>query len=313
MSDKNILIIDSNSILYRCYHGYPEKFNAEGHNINALYGYLSQVRKLYDRFEFDEIVHTLDNDSAHRYALLPEYKANREDTPEDLKWQKQRLKEILPLFNQKILEVADHEADDVIATLAEKSMMNEDYVLILSNDKDILQLVNDEHTCVMKVAKNRDGFNDFVFMDERSVYDKHGVRPDQIPDFLAMVGDKPDNITGIPGVGAKTAAKLLEEHGSIENLIANSDSLKGKLKEKVQATKEDLMKFKEITVLWRDLDVPAIEELQADFNYYELSGELGLSVDDMAFWEQVKQQAQGNDVDLIQDDNNSNTAPVFKF
>jgi DNA polymerase-1 len=211
------------------------------------------------------------------------------------------------------LEVADHEADDVIATLAEKSMMNEDYNLILSNDKDILQLVNDEHTCVMKVAKNRDGFNDFVFMDERSVYDKHGVRPDQIPDFLAMVGDKPDNITGIPGVGAKTAAKLLEDHGSIENLIANSDSLKGKLKEKVQSTKEDLMKFKEITVLWRDLDVPAIEDLQAGFNYYELSDELGLSVDDMAFWEQIKQQAQGNDVDLIQDDNNPNTAPVFKF
>lgn len=268
---KRIVLLDSSGTLHRCFHGYknPRMTHHEGQQIDvaALYGYLHYVRILSRDIFYDELVHVFDPDggSAKRFAMYPEYKANRAPTDPRLSAQKQFLQPLLEAFGHTCLRIDGVESDDVIATLCKKYTERGDEVCVVSSDKDLMQLVKDGSVVFSRYVQGADGNKTHEFYEEEGVVQKMGVRPDQIADYLALVGDAVDNIPGVFKLGEKTASKLLQEFGSLSSIMTNADKIPGKLGANIRDTLDRLPLYRALTTVFTDIEVDIPTGL-VDFN-----------------------------------------------
>lgn len=220
------LLIDGFNLAYRCFFAIPELTRADGFPTNALHGWVKTIWKLEDQEKADGILVFFDLGGAQdRLALLPEYKAQREEMPEALSQQIPVIKELTRLMGLGGIEIDGVESDDLLAAQAVALARAGHTVKIVSSDKDFAQIVNDQITMLLPPpsANPRLGWRT---LDSAGVREKFGVPPSQIADYLALVGDTADNIPGVAGVGPKTAAKWLEAWGSLDGVIAHAAELK---------------------------------------------------------------------------------------
>jgi len=217
MSERTIAVIDGNSLMHRAFHALPATMTApDGRPTNAVFGFMTMLLKMVADLGSDGVVVAFDRGRpAFRTEALAQYKVQRPPTDPDLKTQFPMIKELLEALSIPIVEVDGWEGDDVLGTLAARGSAEGIRVLLVTGDKDALQLVDDN----VSVVSTKKGITDIVVYDRDAVLERYGVTPEQVPDFLGLKGDPSDNIPGVPGVGEKTAAKLLQEHGTLEAVL----------------------------------------------------------------------------------------------
>ena len=235
---KKIFVIDGHALCYRAYYAFinnPLK-NSKGQNTSAIYGFARMLFKLINDQKPDYLIVAFDPPKkSFRFDLFPEYKAKRQKMPEDLRPQIEEIKHMLSVLGILRLEHGDYEADDVLGTIAATYAAGDTEVMLVTGDKDAYQLVNDN----VKIYANKKGITDFELYDRDAVINKLGITPEQITDYMALMGDASDNIPGVQGIGEKTAQKLIQEYSSIDNLYNHLNDIKGKIKEYL-ADKKDM-------------------------------------------------------------------------
>jgi DNA polymerase-1 len=239
--------------MHRAFHAVPTYMTApDGRPTNACFGFLSMLLKLADDFTPNGIICAFDHGiPAFRFAAVEKYKAQRPPTDPDLKAQFPIIKQVLAALNIPVVELDGWEGDDILGTLAAQGEQQGMRTLLVTGDKDALQLAS-EHTCIVNT---KSGMTDVIVYDPAAVVEKWGIPPERVPDFLGLMGDASDNIPGIPGVGPKTATKLLQEYGSLEAVLAHGDDIKGKLGENVRGNKEQALASREVATIIRDVPV----------------------------------------------------------
>lgn len=248
MKRKLLVLVDGSHYLFRAYHALPELENDRGEQTGAIYGVISMLRKLIRDYKPDYLAVVFDaKGKTFRNDLYADYKANRPEMPEELAAQIEPLHRIIRDLGMPLLMIDSVEADDVIGTLAKRAEQENVDVLISSGDKDLAQLVNDRIKMINSM-KN-------VVIDADGVQEKYGVRPDQIIDYLTLVGDAVDNIPGVNKVGPKTAAKWLKEYGTLEAIIEHADEFRGKVGEYLRDSLEQLPLSKQLVTLKCDIDL----------------------------------------------------------
>ena len=253
MSTPPLILIDGSNWLFRAYHALPPLTAPDGTPSGAVFGMNNMIKRLIKDYQPERLAVVFDPPGkTFREDIYPEYKANRGETPEDLRPQFPLVVELCEAMGLKVLQVPEVEADDVIGTLATRAAKDQQPVLIVTGDKDMAQLVT-EQVHLRDTMKNRR-------MDPAGVQEKFGVTPEQIIDYLALMGDASDNIPGVPGVGPKTAAKLIAEHGSLDGVIAAADGIKGKMGEKIRASIEFLPMSKDLATIRTALDLELTQE-----------------------------------------------------
>ncbi|KHF26335.1 DNA polymerase I [Solemya velum gill symbiont] len=241
-----LVLVDGSSYLFRAYHALPPLTNSKGEATGALVGVINMLRKLIADYQPSNIGVVFDAPGkTFRNDLYAEYKANRPPMPDDLREQIKPLHEIIRAMGLPVIIESGVEADDVIGTLAAEATRDGVETVISTSDKDLAQLVSDHVTLVNTMSETKS--------DRQGVIDKFGVAPEQIIDYLALVGDTSDNIPGVPKCGPKTAAKWLSEFGDIDNLLANADSIKGKIGESLRASMEQIPLSRELTTIKTDV------------------------------------------------------------
>ncbi len=232
MVSRTVAVIDGNSLIHRAFHALPESMTApDGRPTNAAFGFLSMLIKLVQDLRPDGVVVAFDRGKpAFRVEALAQYKVHRPPTAEALKSQFPMVKELLEALAVPIVEVDGWEGDDILGTLAKHGEDAGMQVLLVTGDRDAFQLVTDS----VKVVTTRKGVTDIVVYGPAEVLERYGVTPAQVPDYLGLKGDTSDNIPGVPGVGEKTASKLLQEYGSLDAVIEAAPTIKGKLGENLR-------------------------------------------------------------------------------
>lgn len=260
MSQKRLFLLDAYALIFRGYYAFIKnpRINSKGMDTSAVMGFMNSLMDVIKREKPNYLAVAFDNGGSQvRCEMYPEYKANRDETPEAIKIAVPYIKEILEAMHIPIIEKKGIEADDLIGTLSKKAEKEGFKVYMVTPDKDFAQLVS-ENIFMYRPSRMGNGI-EIWGVDE--VKEKFEVEdPIQVIDFLGMMGDAIDNIPGLPGVGEKTAKKFLAEFGSMENLLANTDQLKGKLKEKVEASKEIGLLSKELARIMLDCPVEFDEE-----------------------------------------------------
>ena len=249
---KKIAVIDGNSLMHRAYHAVPPTMNApDGRPTNAVFGFMSMLLKFVDTASPDAVVCAFDaGRPAWRMEAIEQYKAQRPPMDDDLKVQFPIIEELLCAMNVPVVRVKGWEGDDILGTVAARDEELGYQTLLVSGDKDVYQLVSDL-TCVVTTKK---GITDVAVYGPAEVEERYGVTPAQFPDFLGLKGDASDNIPGVPGVGDKTAAKLLQQFGSLEGIYDNLDLLKGKQLERMRDNKDAAFASRLVATIVRDLD-----------------------------------------------------------
>lgn len=249
---EKVVMIDGNNLMFRSYYAtaYTGNMmkNSKGFPTNALYGFTNMINKIISEEKPKYVIVAFDKGKTFRHDNYHEYKAGRIEMPEDLKVQFPVAKEMLDEMGIKWFEIDGYEADDIIGTFSE--MVNKDenyYGLIVSSDKDLLQLINDNIT--VKLLKTKD----YIMMDRNTFIDTYGVEPNKMIDIKGLMGDSSDNIPGVPGIGEKTALKLLQEYGSVENLYVNLDKVKGKLFDKLNDGKDSAFMSKQLATIFKEV------------------------------------------------------------
>ena len=236
---KTLLLIDAYAMIYRAYYAFirAPRMNSRGENTSAIFGFIVTFEDLLKRLKPSHIAVAFDPAGpTFRHEAFEQYKAQRQETPEDIRWAVPRIKQILQAMNVPVLEVPGYEADDLIGTLAHKAEKEGFEVYMATPDKDYGQLVS-EHIFMYR-PRHTGGFEK---LGPQEVCEKYGLQnQSQVIDLLGLMGDSSDNIPGCKGVGEKTAVQLLQQFGSIDNLLANTDQLKGALQRKVQEQVEDI-------------------------------------------------------------------------
>jgi DNA polymerase-1 len=244
------MLIDGNSIAYRAFFAMPPLTNSAGLHTNAIYGFTTMLLKLLEEEQPTHILVAFDAGKVtFRHEGYTEYKGGREKTPSELSEQFPVLKELIQSFGIAQFELPGYEADDIIGTLTKLADEKEVDAIVVSGDKDMLQLASERVT----IALTRKGVSEVDRYQPNEIMEKYGLKPLQIIDLKGLMGDASDNIPGIPGVGEKTALKMLHEFGSVEEVLANADSLKGKMKEKVEAHQEDARMSKKLATIYREV------------------------------------------------------------
>ena len=257
MSEKPLLVlIDGSSYLYRAFHAMPPLTNSRGQPTGATYGVLRMVRKLIDEEQPQRIGVIFDaKGKTFRHDIYPQYKAQRPPMPDDLRVQIEPLHTLIKALGIPLQAVQGIEADDVIGTLARRASAQGYSVLISTGDKDMAQLVSGDISLINTM-------ND-VRMDAQGVVDKFGVEPDQIIDYLALMGDKVDNIPGVPSVGPKTAVKWLQQYQTMQGVIEHAAEVKGKIGDKLRGALAGLPMSYQLATIKCDCDLGfAIDDLQ---------------------------------------------------
>ena len=258
---KKWLLIDGFNLAYRCFFAIPELTRADGFPTNALHGWVKSIWRLQDQESPQRTLVFFDLGGAQdRLALLPEYKAQREEMPEALRKQIEPLKALTRAMGLVGVEREGVESDDLLAAQAAKVALAGDEALIVSSDKDFAQMVGDRISILLPPPSANPKLG-WRRMDAAAVVEKFGVPPSQIADYLALVGDNSDNIPGLMGVGPKTAAKWLQLHGNIEGVIANAGQLTPeRFQTLVRDEAEKLRRNLKITTLNLSHDCMAQEE-----------------------------------------------------
>jgi len=253
---ERLILVDGSSFLFRAYHAIPPLTNAKGEPTNAVYGVSNMLRKLIADYHSDYITVVFDAPGkSFRNELYDQYKAHRPTMPDDLRVQIAPLHNLIRAMGLPLIIEPGVEADDVLGVLAQHAEQQGYDVIISTGDKDMAQLVN-EHIILENTMSN-------TRLDIQGVIDKFGVRPEQVIDYLALIGDTVDNIPGVPKVGPKTAAKWLEQYQTLENLVAHANEIGGKIGENLRASLEQLPLSKQLTTIKCDLDLPyTIEDLK---------------------------------------------------
>ena len=248
MKDR-IFVIDGSSYLYRAYHAMPPLSTSSGQPTGAVKGVTNMLMNLKKDSEGSSIIVVFDaKGKTFRSDIYSEYKANRPPMPDELRDQLLPIKSICRAIGFPLIEIDGVEADDVIATIA-KMAKDANYKCVISSlDKDLMQLVEDPHTTLMDTMKHK-------IFNEEGVFEKFGVRPNQIRDMLALVGDTSDNIPGVPKVGQKTAAKWLAEYGDLKTIKQNAESIKGVVGDNFRNSLDDLDRNVELVSLKNDVDI----------------------------------------------------------
>ncbi|MEW8507293.1 MAG: DNA polymerase I [Candidatus Thiodiazotropha sp.] len=240
------ILIDGSSYLFRAYHALPELNNSQGEPTGAIVGVVNMLRRLISDFGPDYMAVVFDAPGgSFRNEIYADYKANRPPMPDDLRTQIEPLHEIVRAMGLPLLVIPGVEADDVIGTLARQATEEGIETLISTGDKDMAQLVNEHVTLINTMSETT--------TDAEGVMDKFGVRPDQIIDYLALVGDAVDNIPGVPKCGPKTAAKWLGVYESLDNLVAHATDIKGKIGENLRASLDQLPLSRELATIKLDV------------------------------------------------------------
>ncbi len=242
------VLVDGSYFLFRAFHALPPLTTSTGLHTNAIRGAISAIQKLMRRTQPTHMAVIFDTpEPTFRHKLSPIYKGDRPSMPEELSQQIPYLHALIKALGIPLYFLAGAEADDIIGTLTKRALSEGHHVLISTGDKDMAQLVN-EH------VKLEDSFKERV-LDEAGVLEKFGVHPHQIIDYLTLMGDASDGIMGVPGVGAKTAAKLLTEYGSLNNIIANVDQLKGKISQNIKDNLDNIKIDHQLASIVCDLDL----------------------------------------------------------
>jgi DNA polymerase-1 len=251
-----LVLLDGHSLAYRAFFALPSDLQTTtGQVTNAVYGFTTMLVKLFGEVAPDRIAVCFDQGRpAHRYEIYPEYKANRQTSPSEFSSQMPLIREVLDALRIPVVEVEGQEADDVIATLVDRAVEEGVPVLVVTGDRDILQLVDDRnHVRVMMTAR---GITDTRVYDEGAVVERYGVPPPCYVDLAALRGDPSDNLPGVPGVGEKTATKLVAAYGSAEEALAHADEQRGRLRENLLAHADDVLRNKRLATLHRDVALP---------------------------------------------------------
>ena len=250
-NDIDLVLIDGSSYLYRAFHALPNLTNSQGEPTGALHGVLSMINKLVREQPAVHIGVVFDAPGkTFRDDMYAEYKANRPPMPDELREQVEPLLEAVRSMGLPLLQVQGVEADDVIGTLCKEAAGKNLRVLVSTGDKDLAQLVNDKVTLVNTMNE--------TFLDRDGVKTKFDVYPEQIVDYLALVGDSSDNIPGVPMVGAKTAAKWLNEYDSADAIIAHAEEIKGKVGESLRANIDQLKLSQQLAAIRLDVELPVM-------------------------------------------------------
>ncbi|MDJ1406904.1 MAG: DNA polymerase I [Candidatus Midichloria sp.] len=244
----HLYLVDGYGFVFRAYHSLPPLSSPDGTPISAVYGFVNMMIKLCESHKADMIAVVLDSGSKnHRHELFPEYKANRPTLPDNLKVQFPIIREALQALNITIVEVDGHEADDLIATYAVKAVKSGNDVTIISSDKDLMQLLSYSKIYMHDPIKNKS-------IIEEDVEKKFGIRPRQLTDALALIGDTSDNIPGVPGIGPKTAADLLKDYSSLDEIYKNIDSIKSaRIRQLLIDNQEQAILFRNLVTLKTDI------------------------------------------------------------
>jgi DNA polymerase-1 len=266
MAKKKLYLIDGNSLLYRSYYGIQRLSTSKGFPTNAVFGFISLLKKLIEREKPHYLGIVFDaKGPTIRHKAFKDYKANRKPMPEDLVVQIPVIKKILRAFSIPLFEQKDYEADDVLGSLAQRASSHKVLSVIVTNDKDIFQLV-DKLTIIYNPVKE-------IFLDEKKVKEHFGVFPSQVVDVLALWGDSSDNIPGVPGIGEKTSKALINQFGSLEKLLENLDKIeKTRHQEKIKQNLEQLKLSQQLATIEKGLDVKFnLEDFSiSEPNYKEL-------------------------------------------
>ena len=233
---KKIAVIDGNSLMHRAYHAVPQTMNApDGRPTNAVFGFIAMLLKFIDIASPDALICAFDaGRPAFRMEAFEQYKSQRPPMDDDLKVQFPIIEELLEAMNVPVVRIKGWEGDDVLGTIAARDEELGYETLLVTGDKDAYQLASDK----TRIVTTKKGITDVAIYGPAEVEERYGVRPDQFIDFLGLKGDSSDNIPGVPGIGDKTAAKLLQTYGSLEGIYEHVDDLKGKQKEKIVDNKD---------------------------------------------------------------------------
>lgn len=246
---KKVVLIDGNNLIFRSYYATAYRgeilTNSKGLPTNAVYAYIQMLLKIIAEEKPSHIMVAFDKGKTFRHESYDDYKGGRNETPKELKEQIPYAKKVTRAMGITVEEIENYEADDIIGTYSKKI---DEEVLVVSSDRDLLQLISPN--VKMKLLKMKD----YVYYNEKSFYEDYGIKPIEIIDLKALMGDSSDNIKGVAGIGEKTALKLIKEYHTIDNLYKNIDDLKGKVKENLLNDKESAYKSLELATIY--LDVP---------------------------------------------------------
>ena len=261
---KKVILVDGNNLLFRsyfatAYSGNMMK-NSKGFPTNGLYGLVNMLNKIIREEKPEYMLVAFDKGKTFRHEKYLDYKGGRNETPDDLKKQFSVAKKLVPLMGIKCFEIDNYEADDIIGTYSKMALIDPEFeTTIVSSDKDLLQLINEETE--VKLLKQKD----YIRMNEEKFIDTYGIKPIRMIDLKGLMGDASDNIPGVKGIGEKTALKLLQEYDSLENVYDNIDNIKGATKQKLIDGKESAFMSKDIATIYNEVPVTyALEELKYD-------------------------------------------------
>ena len=261
---KKVILVDGNNLLFRsyfatAYSGNMMK-NSKGFPTNGLYGLVNMLNKIIREEKPEYMLVAFDKGKTFRHEKYLDYKGGRNETPDDLKKQFSVAKKLVPLMGIKCFEIDNYEADDIIGTYSKMALIDPEFeTTIVSSDKDLLQLINEETE--VKLLKQKD----YIRMNEETFIDTYGIKPIRMIDLKGLMGDASDNIPGVKGIGEKTALKLLQEYDSLENVYDNIDNIKGATKQKLIDGKESAFMSKDIATIYNEVPVTySLEELKYD-------------------------------------------------
>ena len=261
---KKVILVDGNNLLFRsyfatAYSGNMMK-NSKGFPTNGLYGLVNMLNKIIREEKPEYMLVAFDKGKTFRHEKYLDYKGGRNETPDDLKKQFSVAKKLVPLMGIKCFEIDNYEADDIIGTYSKMALIDPEFeTTIVSSDKDLLQLINEETE--VKLLKQKD----YIRMNEETFMDTYGIKPIRMIDLKGLMGDASDNIPGVKGIGEKTALKLLQEYDSLENVYDNIDNIKGATKQKLIDGKESAFMSKDIATIYDEVPVTySLEELKYD-------------------------------------------------
>lgn len=259
---KKVILVDGNNLLFRSYFATAytgnTMRNSKGFPTNGLYGLVNMLNKIIREEKPEYMLVAFDKGKTFRHEKYLDYKGGRNETPDDLKKQFSVAKKLVPLMGIKCFEIDNYEADDIIGTYSKMALIDPEFeTTIVSSDKDLLQLINEETE--VKLLKQKD----YIRMNEETFMDTYGIKPIRMIDLKGLMGDASDNIPGVKGIGEKTALKLLQEYDSLENVYDNIDNIKGATKQKLIDGKESAFMSKDIATIYNEVPVTySLEELK---------------------------------------------------
>ncbi len=303
---KRLILIDGSGYIFRAYYALPPMNRKDGTPVNAVFGFTNMLVKLIEDYNDEKLIVIFDAARENfRNKIYPKYKANRGETPEDLIPQFDLIKQSVGAFNIPQLEINGYEADDIIATYVKKAKKKNITSLIISSDKDLMQLVDDNVNMLDPMKNKKIGINEVI--------EKFGVKPDKVIQIQALTGDKIDNIPGAPGIGPKTALELIKEYGDIESLIKNVNKIpQEKRKKIIEENKENIRVSLKLVKLNQDVNLPiSIEKIKSYNEIEDNSGDINNFLIAQDF-NTIKKRLQNNNFINKSDDKDNDNKTFIK-